>query len=434
MDSLVTPKRATEKGGGMIRFIHTADIHLDSPLRRLEQYEGAPVDEIRQASRRAMENLIELAISESVDFVIIAGDLFDGDWPDTNTGLYFVRQMRRLHDARIPVFIASGNHDAESKITRKLPYPENVHVFSTRKPGTKTLEGLKVAVHGQSFPHAAVMDNLALAYPEPVPGHINIGVLHTSLNGREGHAGYAPCTQTNLHSRGYDYWALGHVHQYEIVSDDPPIVFPGCIQGRHIRETGAKGCVVVSLAEGAAPDIVHHPLDVIRWDRVAIDLTGVGEMSEALKQSRRSLEALMDRHSPLPVVIRVAVTGETALHDRLLADPDAFKDTLRAESITACGERAWIEKVGIQTTAAGRAAPAPGPLKEMADLVAQVAADDDELLAVGEALSDLLKKVPPDYRQGEDRLRLDDPGQLRGIVLQAHALLVRRLRKEAAAS
>lgn len=418
----------------MIRFIHAADIHLDSPLRRLEQYEGAPVEEIRQATRRALENLIELAISESVDFVIIAGDLFDGDWPDTNTGLYFVRQMSRLHDAGIPVFIASGNHDAESKITRKLSYPENVHFFSSRKPETAPLEGLKVAIHGQSFTHAAVVDNLALGYPGPVPGYVNIGVLHTSLTGREGHATYAPCTVADLHSRGYDYWALGHVHQFEAVADDPPIVFPGCIQGRHIRETGAKGCVLVTLAEDTAPDIARHSLDVIRWAHVTIDLTGSGDVSDALARCRKSLAAEVDLQAPLPVVARVTVTGETALHDRLLADPDAFRDSVRAAAITACGERAWIEKVNIKLAPAGRSALEPGPLKELAELVAQVATDEEELLALGEELSDLLKKVPPDYRQGEDRLRIDDPNQLREIVVQAHALLARRLRKEAAAS
>ena len=170
-----------------MKFIHTADIHLDSPLCRLEAYEGAPVEEVRQASRRAFENLIDLAIEESVDFVLIAGDLFDGDWKDYNTGLYFIKQAGRLSDSRIQVFIVSGNHDAAGKMTRSLPYPDNVHVLSWRKPETRIIDHLKVAVHGQSFPKVAVTDNLAIDYPDPVPGHFNIGLLHTSLTGREGH-------------------------------------------------------------------------------------------------------------------------------------------------------------------------------------------------------------------------------------------------------
>ena len=135
----------------MIKFIHTADIHLDSPLHRLEAYEGAPVEEIRQASRRAFENLVELAVAENVDFVLVAGDLFDGDWKDYNTGLYFIKQIHRLKKADIDVFIVSGNHDAAGRMTRALPYPENVHVFSHKKPETQTLDTLKVAIHGQRF-------------------------------------------------------------------------------------------------------------------------------------------------------------------------------------------------------------------------------------------------------------------------------------------
>ena len=123
----------------MLKFIHSADIHLDSPLQRLEAYEGAPVEEIRQASRRAFENLVDLAIDEAVDFVLIVGDLFDGDWKDYNTGLYFIKQVRRLGEARIQVFIVSGNHDAAGQMTRALPYPDNVHVFSSRKPDQQNL-------------------------------------------------------------------------------------------------------------------------------------------------------------------------------------------------------------------------------------------------------------------------------------------------------
>jgi DNA repair exonuclease SbcCD nuclease subunit len=154
----------------MFKFVHTADIHLDSPLHRLEAYEGAPVAEIRQASRRAFENLIDLAVTESVDVVLIAGDLFDGDWKDYHTGLYFITQIHRLKAAGIAVFVVSGNHDAAGRMTRSLPYPDNVHVFSTRSPETRQLDALRIAVHGQSFATATVKNNLALDYPQPVSG------------------------------------------------------------------------------------------------------------------------------------------------------------------------------------------------------------------------------------------------------------------------
>jgi len=157
----------------MMKFIHVADIHLDSPLLRLSYHEGAPVDELRQATRQAFRNLVTLAITERVDFVLISGDLYDGDWRDYNTGLYFVSQMSKLREAGIPVYIVSGNHDAASKITRTIRFPEGTHVFPKDQPTTLEIEDLRVAIHGQSFPSPAVSTNLSVNYPAPLPGHFN---------------------------------------------------------------------------------------------------------------------------------------------------------------------------------------------------------------------------------------------------------------------
>ena len=116
----------------MFKFIHAADLHIDSPLRGLDNYEGAPVEEIRAATRRALENLVNLAIEEKVAFVLLAGDIYDGDWPDFNTGLFFIKQMAILQSEGIKVFMVAGNHDAENKMTKKLPMPDNVHMFSAK--------------------------------------------------------------------------------------------------------------------------------------------------------------------------------------------------------------------------------------------------------------------------------------------------------------
>jgi DNA repair exonuclease SbcCD nuclease subunit len=417
-----------------MKFIHTADIHLDSPLYRLEAYEGAPVEEVRQASRRAFENLIELAIEESVDFVLIAGDLFDGDWKDYNSGLYFIKQIRRLSDARTPVLIISGNHDAAGKMTRTLPYPDNIHVFSSRKPETRIIDHLKVAVHGQSFSKVAVTDNLALSYPDPIPGHFNIGLLHTSLTGREGHENYAPCSLDDLLNKGFDYWALGHVHQFEMVSQDPPIVFPGCIQGRHVREAGAKGCVLVTAEDGEPLEITRHDMDVIRWERVPVGLEGVKRVDEILERFQDALEAVLDRHDPKPVVARVEFSGQTDLHPQIAADPERIKGSVRSTAMANFGDRAWIEKVLVRTRPGSKAVSDPGPLRELGVLVDDLMSIDTDLLALGKTLSGLFQKLPPDYRQGESRLRPDDPQQMRELVEQARDLLVQRLIKETPAS
>ena len=418
----------------MFRFLHTADIHLDSPLHRLEAYEGAPVEEIRQASRRAFEHLIDLAVAESVNFVLIAGDLFDGDWKDYHTGLYFTAQMHRLKAADIPVYIVSGNHDATGRMTRRLPYPGNVHLFDHSAPGTRVMENLKVAVHGQSFATPAVMDNLAVGYPEPLAGYFNIGLLHTSLTGREGHEAYAPCTPDDLKARGYDYWALGHVHQFEIAALDPPVVFPGCLQGRHIRETGAKGGVVVTVTEGSPPAIAHHPFDVIRWSSLAIDLDGASTLENCLDRFVDTLAGEVRRHDPLPLIVRVTFSGETGAHAQINSDFEYWKEAVRSAAVAQFGDRVWVEKVRLATRWTDRRAGPPtgsGPLLELEELVGEILADNDLMGTLGGELTGLFRKLPAEYRRGDDAIDPLNPDHLRHIVKEAHAMLVQGLKKEA---
>lgn len=151
-------------GKSGFRFLHAADIHLDSPLTGLSRYEGLPAERLRRATRDAFDNLIDAAITEAVDFVIIAGDLFDGDWRDMSTGLYFARAMGRLNDHGIRVVVLKGNHDAESLVTKSLPWPPNVTVFGSREPQTIDLAELGVALHGQSFATGAVVEDLSAGY------------------------------------------------------------------------------------------------------------------------------------------------------------------------------------------------------------------------------------------------------------------------------
>jgi DNA repair exonuclease SbcCD nuclease subunit len=226
----------------------------------LDAYPGAPVERLRGASRQALTALVDLAIEQRVAFVLLAGDIYDGNWADFRTGLFFRDQMVRLRRAGIRVFIVKGNHDAESQITKQLPDVDGVHVFSSHKSETIDLEELGVAVHGRSFPHRAVPEDLVPLYPPPLSGRFNIGVLHTSLTGREGHDPYAPTSVEVLCDKGYDYFALGHVHAREVVRESTPrIVFPGNLQGRHAKETGPKGCELVTV-EGRYPGLGRHRL------------------------------------------------------------------------------------------------------------------------------------------------------------------------------
>ena len=292
------------------------------------------------------------AMVEGVDFVLIAGDLYDGDWKDYNTGLHLVSQTAKLREAGIAVYIAAGNHDAASKITKKLKLPENVHLFSANKPETFTIDELNVAIHGQSFAKPAIKTDLSNNYPAPLPGHFNIGVLHTCASGREGHEPYAPCTLEGLGSKEYNYWALGHVHQYETLLDDPLVVFSGCIQGRHIRETGPKGCVLVTVDDQGQPQPAFRPLDVIRWVIADVDAGGAESAYDVVDRVGRQLEKLVDQNEGLPLVVRVVIQGETSGHAELLADVEHWGNEIRSAAIDS-GGRVWVEKIKFHTALAG---------------------------------------------------------------------------------
>ena len=415
----------------MLRFLHAADVHLDSPLRGLARYEGAPAGEIRAATRRAFENLVSLAIEEEVAFVLLAGDLYDGDWKDYNTGLFFTAQMARLGEAGIRAFVVAGNHDAASQITKVLRPPPNVKVFSTRRPETAVLDDLGVAIHGQGFAHAAVADDLAAGYPKAVPHLWNIGLLHTSLDGRPGHASYAPTTAGALRARGYDYWALGHVHQREVVAEEPPwIVFPGNLQGRHARETGGKGATLVTVDDRGASRLEHRDLDVFRWAAAAVDLAGAAAAGEALDRVRAALERELSLAGGLPLAVRLRLAGACPAHGELAGDPERAVEEIRALA-NGFGEGAlWIEKVHFATSPAADLAAAferQDALGGLLRTVRGLTAGDAELAELAALFGDLRAKLPAELFAEGDALDPADPERLRDLLPEVKDLLLARL-------
>jgi DNA repair exonuclease SbcCD nuclease subunit len=335
----------------MIRFIHAADAHIDSPLKGLESHDGAPVDVLRGASRRAFENLIQLAIDENTDFLVIAGDLYDGDWRDYSTGLFFRGQMVRLRDKGIPVYLIAGNHDAASVISKRLSLPENVHVFSTRTTESVEVAGHPVVIHGRGFPNRAVPENLVMDYPAAVPGKFNLGLLHTSLTGRPGHDTYAPCSETDLRQKDYGYWALGHIHQPEVISQDPWIVFAGNCQGRHAREVGPHGCWLVTVNDSLEVENVDwHTLDVVRWRVLEIDLVGLEEESEALTRVTQSMTNAVSEAEGRLVAARIVCTGATPLHGSLHRETQRWRAELMGRAQDQGEAAIWIERIKVSTS------------------------------------------------------------------------------------
>lgn len=409
----------------MFKFIHAADLHLDSPLRGLARYEGAPAGEIRGATRRALENLVHVALEEEVQFVLIAGDVYDGDWRDHNTGLFFAKQMGRLRAAGIPVYLIAGNHDAQSVMTKHLQLPDNVHVFPAKKAGTFQVPGLDAAIHGQGFATKSVTADLTAAYPRAVPNAYNIGLLHTSLTGYEGHDNYAPCTVEGLKHLDYDYWALGHIHQQECIhADAPAIWFPGNLQGRHIRETGPKGCLVVAVDNKGLHEIDFRTLDVVRWAELVVDVSGCAAVEACVEVFVGALEAALETCGERMLAARVVVTGTTQAHDALLARTAQFTNEIRNAANIHGDDRVWIEKVRIATRPAGDAPAAfdDGPLAALAEVVAAIREDEASRAELFRELASLAEKLPPELRD-EEGLALDDPDRLSEWLEQAGPLL-----------
>jgi len=411
----------------LFKFLHAADLHLDSPLRGLDRYDGAPVDAIRQATRRAVENLVDLAVAERVAFVLIAGDVYDGDWPDYNTGLFFVRQMAKLRDHGIAVYLVKGNHDAESKISRVLTLPDNVFEFPTDRPKTLIHDATNTAIHGQGFAEQAVKVDLASKYPAGERGCFNVGLLHTSAGGYEGHERYAPCTVAGLRNHGYDYWALGHIHKAELLCDDGTFVaFSGNTQGRHIRETGAKGCLLVTVESGS-PRAEPRALDVFRWEAMKSDAAGCATPEEVLDAVAADLRNVAAEADGRPTAVRVEVVGRCEAHDKLGRDAERWAAEVRGAAARELGEMLWIEKVRLRTAPPDAAAAdlADGPLAELRRHVANVRLDDSLLGELMTELAELKKKLPPDL--AEEIAPFDDPIWLRGIAEEAEGMLFGRV-------
>lgn len=384
------------------RFIHTADIHLDSPLRGLAGYDGPAAERIRTAARQAFDNLIGEAIDQEVDLMVIAGDLYDGDWRDYQTGLFFARQMGRLARANIPAFVLYGNHDAESQITRRLALPDGVNAFSARKPETFELKKLGLALHGQSFRQRDVTEDLVPAYPQPIDGAFNIGVLHTGMGGMGGHPNYAPCTLDELVAKGYDYWALGHVHQGGVLHENPHVVFPGNLQGRNIRETGPKGAYLVSVEDREITDLSLLHTDVVRWADLPVDIDGCDRSADALERIRVEIGQVIERSADGRLLAcRITLIGRTEIHDRLLVSAEHLLAEAQAAALGFGDDAAWIERVIVETEPILDPAVLAAREDAMGDLHRMLgdAMADEELLGQLEAdIGELVRRLPPGLR------------------------------------
>ena len=383
------------------RFVHTADLHLDSPLRSLALRNSDLAELVGDATRQALTAIVDLCIDEQVDALIIAGDLYDGDQTSMKTARFLAGQMQRLHEAGIGTFIIRGNHDALSRITQELILPPTATVFGGRSHTVDLAHGdLALSIHGLSFAKPHAPESLLEKYRRPAPDTVNIGIMHTSLAGAPGHDLYAPCRASDLHGWGFDYWALGHVHVRAQHAGDRMVIMPGMPQGRDINEAGEKTVTLVTVNDDRSLTVEERATSVAQFERIPVDLTSATTWQEAAELIEQGIGLARDRTRSPHLVGRLRVTGATPLSWQLRRDRDLLlaETEQRAEGLG----KTWIEKIEIATTAPVTApvgGTAADPVLELGELMRS---DIITQHGVREAVRDLVKELrddlPPEAR------------------------------------
>lgn len=419
-----------------MKFIHAADLHLDSPLRALSRKDPRQVERMRRATREAFTRLVDRCIEEEAAFLVIAGDLYDHDCPNMQIAVFLRKELRRLEDKGIRCVIIKGNHDADNRITSALALPANIRVLGDKKPETVTFDDLpvRVAVHGQSFKPGPVPDNLAASYPAPVRGCYNVGILHTSLAGVGDHDVYAPCTLEDLTSRGYDYWALGHIHKRAELCRDPYVIFPGNLQGRHARESGPKGCYVVEVDDaGRTVAASFAALDAVRWLRAEVDLKGCDSEAGLVESLRAALQRACQDSDGRAAAVRVALTGCTPLHGAIERRPHRLRQTVLELADEIAGDDMWIEKI-VNHTAAPGGGDGAGARDEMHDLIGimqEIAVNTGQIgPLLAKELEPLRTRLPGELKEHKSLKLIETPALCRQLLDRLQPRLSARLSGE----
>jgi exonuclease SbcD len=305
-------------------FVHVADLHLDTPFActRVDSPQMAEI--LREATFQAWERVVSICIESSAGFLVVAGDIFDASQKSLRAQLRFRDGLERLNHHSIPVFVTHGNHDPLDSVSASLPPPPNTYVFGPEVESREVRRDgqLLALLTGVSHPQKNESRNLARMFSQVSdqqnPRPFRLALLHCNVGAETGHDAYAPCELTDLTSAGYDYWALGHVHERRILSRSPWIVYPGNTQGRSLRELGSRGCVLVEV-EGA--EVVGEPrfveTDAVRWFSVDVDAEPFANTHELLEGLLRECLRFQQAADGRPAVGRLVVRGRTHLYREL---------------------------------------------------------------------------------------------------------------------
>lgn len=382
------------------RFLHTADIHLDSPLKSLALRDPQLADLIGTASRTSFKSIVNLCLDEHVDALVIAGDLYDGDQTSMKTARFLVEQVQKLHEAGIRVYIIRGNHDASSKITTELTFPDSVKVFDTKAESIdfpRAASEFPVVIHGLSFREPRAPDGLVRKYRPKVEGAVNIGLMHTSLGGVEGHDVYAPCSLRELAETGFHYWALGHIHKRSVDIGRTTTVMPGIPQGRDINEAGRKSVTLVTVQDDRSIHLEERFTSVAEFARVPVVLNQIADWRDAVVELQRAIQHARNSTDTHHLVSRIELVGATPLAWRLRRDMDLFK--AEAEEIGARIGCCWIDKVENQTRDIITPGETPDPLIELRNLIQnRVISSPGYQQSIEEVVESVSKQLPSELR------------------------------------
>jgi exonuclease SbcD len=377
------------------RFVHTADIHLDSPLRSLSLRNPDLAALIGNATRQALAAIVDLCLEEQVDALVIAGDLYDGDQTSMKTARFLASQMERLHQAGIAVYKIRGNHDALSKITAELILPPSLKVFNGRGETVEIKHGdLDIVLHGMSFSKPHAPESLLPKYKRPAPDTVNIGIMHTSLAGAPGHDLYAPCAVADLHEWGFDYWALGHVHTRSQHSGDRTVIMPGMPQGRDINEAGEKTVTLVTVADDKSITVEERPTSIAQFERIAVDLSTATDWRDAIEQVEQAVGAVRDSTRSDHLVGRLMIGGQTPLSWQLRRDRDLLLTEIE-QRVEGLG-KTWIEKIELSTSAPSQNQVSVGSADPVLELGALMKTDIIHQDAVREDIRNLVLELRDD--------------------------------------
>lgn len=317
-----------------MRLVVSADTHLGSPIRSAALRNPALGDRLKQASRDTFRDIVDLAISENAGALVLAGDIFDNDFPDLKSRAFLMAQLARASAAGVPTVLIRGNHDALLDHTSHGRLGENIHLLDRDTPSVD-IGG--VVFHGLSFDAGHVANSFLPDYPPPVAGQTNVGVMHTSLDGSPGHDPYAPCAEQDLMAHGYDLWLLGHIHApFERKSGSVLAVMPGIPQPRHFGERFGGSVALVTLGSGP-PELERRDIGHLRFTQTTLDLTECADQAEVLHLLESALNSARDPVRDTAVRLEVTTSRHTAddlqaLAEELLENIDGvFVDKIKTQ-------------------------------------------------------------------------------------------------------